>query len=62
MIESADLAVRNDILSQDHAAQHESGPDAMELANRSTLLTLLLPATSYTQLSDPYGNDDWDIL
>jgi hypothetical protein len=62
MIESADLAVRNGILSRDHAAQHESGPDAMELANRSTLLTLLLSATSYTQSSDPYGNDDWDIL
>jgi hypothetical protein len=62
MIECVDLAVRNNIPARDHAAQHESGPDAMELANRSTLLTLLLPSTPYTQSFDPFGNDNWDIL
>jgi hypothetical protein len=59
MVERADLAIRTEILSRNHAAQQESGQDAMELAKRSTLL---LPVTSYTQSSDRYGNDDWDVL
>jgi hypothetical protein len=59
MIKHTDFTAQNDITSRNHAAQQESGPDAMELAKRSTLL---LPATSYTQSSDPYGDDNWDVL